>query len=75
MAEPVLKRVHSLRERFDDSLSSYRNELLGFLARIESQGKGILQPHQLLAEFEAVFTGNNKKLADSVFGEVLRSAQ
>ncbi|KAI3833499.1 hypothetical protein MKW98_024498 [Papaver atlanticum] len=75
MAEPVLKRVHSLRERFDESLSSYRNELLGFLARIESQGKGILQPHQLLAEFEAVFTGNNKKLADSVFGEVLRSAQ
>ncbi|RZC91663.1 hypothetical protein C5167_027731 [Papaver somniferum] len=75
MAEPVLQRVHSLRERFDDSLSSYRNELLAFLGRIESQGKGILQPHQLLAEFEAVFAGNNKKLADSVFGEILRSAQ
>ncbi|KAI3973157.1 hypothetical protein MKX01_020892 [Papaver californicum] len=75
MAEPVLQRVHSLKERFGDSLSSYRNELLAFLARIESQGKGILQPHQLLAEFEEVFTGNNKKLADSVFGEVLRSAQ
>ncbi|KAI3913852.1 hypothetical protein MKW92_051637 [Papaver armeniacum] len=75
MAEPVLLRVHSLRERFDESLSSYRNELLAFLGRIESQGKGILQPHQLLSEFEAIFTGNNKKLADSVFGEVLRCAQ
>ncbi|KAI3965276.1 hypothetical protein MKX01_036605 [Papaver californicum] len=75
MAEPVLQRVLSLKERFGDSLLSYRNELLAFLARIESQGKGILQPHHLLAEFEAVFAGNKKKLADSVFGEVLRSAQ
>ncbi|MCL7045680.1 hypothetical protein MKW94_027271 [Papaver nudicaule] len=75
MGEPVLQRVHSLRERFDENLSYYRNELLAFLARIESQGKGILQPHQLLSELEVVFEGSNKKLTDGVFGEVLRTTQ
>ncbi|KAK2992569.1 hypothetical protein RJ640_009179 [Escallonia rubra] len=69
MAERVLTRVHSLRERFDATLSTHRNEILSFLARIESHGIGILKPHQLLAEFEA------SKIHDGAFAEVLRSTQ
>ncbi|OVA13007.1 Sucrose synthase [Macleaya cordata] len=75
MVEHVLTRVHSLRERFHETLSSFRNELLALLARLESQGKGILQPHHLFAELEAIFEGDKKKLTEGEFGEVLRSTQ
>ncbi|KAJ8621269.1 hypothetical protein MRB53_029798 [Persea americana] len=76
MAERRLTRVHSLRERLDATLATYRNQLIGLLSRYVSQGKGILQPHQLLAEFEAVIPEEEKqKLKDSAFGDVLRATQ
>ncbi|XP_023530913.1 sucrose synthase [Cucurbita pepo subsp. pepo] len=75
MAERLLNRVHSLRERLDETLITQRNEILALLSRIEAQGKGILQHHQLIAEFETIPEENRKKLADGAFGEVLRSTQ
>lgn len=71
----VLSRVNSLRESLDDTLSAHRNEILGFLSRIEGKGKGFLQPHQLIAEFEAIPEANRKKLVNSAFGEVLNHTQ
>lgn len=75
MAERTLTRVHSLRERLDETLLAHRNEILALLSRIEAKGKGILQHHQLIAEFEAIPEENRKKLADGAFAEVLRSTQ
>lgn len=75
MAERVLTRVHSLRERLDGTLAAHRNEILSFLARIEAHGKGILKPHQLLAEFEAIHQSDGGKLPDHAFKEVLKSTQ
>ncbi|KAF8393683.1 hypothetical protein HHK36_021930 [Tetracentron sinense] len=75
MAERKLSRVHSLRERLGETLSAHRNELLKLLSRIESLGKGILQPHHLLAEFEAISKEDKQKLTDGAFGEVLKSTQ
>lgn len=41
-----------------------------------NHGKGLLQPHQLLAEFEAVISeADQQRLKDSAFGDVLRAAQ
>ncbi|XP_051149531.1 sucrose synthase-like [Andrographis paniculata] len=68
MAQPVLSRVHSLRERLDATLAAHRNEIMLFLSRIEGHGKGILKPHQLLSEFH----GN---LQDHAFKDVLNSTQ
>ncbi|KAL6323062.1 hypothetical protein AAG906_024632 [Vitis piasezkii] len=62
MADRVLTGVHSLRARLDETLTAHRNEILSFLSRIEGHGKGILQPHQLLAD-------------DGPFGDVLKSIQ
>nr|AGM14949.1 sucrose synthase 4 [Hevea brasiliensis] len=75
MAERVITRVHSIRERLDETLSAHRNEIVALLSRIEGKGKGILQHHHIIAEFEAIPEENRKKLLDSVFGEVLRSTQ
>lgn len=75
MAERVLTRVHSLRERLDETLSSSRNEIVALLSRIEGKGKGILQHHQLIAEVEAIPEVSRQKLLDGAFGEVLRSTQ
>ncbi|PRQ47087.1 putative sucrose synthase [Rosa chinensis] len=71
----VLSRVHSLRERLDDTLSAHRNEILGFLSRIEAKGKGFLQPHQLIDEFEAIPEASRQKLSEGAFGEVLKNTQ
>ncbi|XP_057536470.1 sucrose synthase [Amaranthus tricolor] len=68
-----LTRVPSLKERLDETLTAQRNEILSFLSRIASHGKGILQPHQLLSEFDAV--SDKHKLSDGPFGEVLRHTQ
>lgn len=68
-----LTRVPSLKERLDETLTAQRNEILSFLSRIVSHGKGILQPHELLSEFEAV--SDKHKLADGPFGEVFRHTQ
>ncbi|GKA85961.1 sucrose synthase [Tanacetum coccineum] len=62
MAERVLTRVHSLRERLDSTLATHRNEILMVLSRIESHGKGILKPHQVMAEFEAICKEDQTKL-------------
>nr|GMD32204.1 sucrose synthase [Ipomoea batatas]GMD35386.1 sucrose synthase [Ipomoea batatas]GMD37094.1 sucrose synthase [Ipomoea batatas]GMD38650.1 sucrose synthase [Ipomoea batatas]GME19352.1 sucrose synthase [Ipomoea batatas] len=43
MADRVLTRVHSLRERLDATLAAHRNEILLFMSRIESHGKGGLK--------------------------------
>ncbi|KAH6818403.1 sucrose synthase 4 [Perilla frutescens var. frutescens] len=75
MAERVLNRVHSLRERLDATLAAHRNEILLFLSRIEAHGKGILKPHQLLAEFEAICEADKAKLQDHAFKDLLKSTQ
>lgn len=43
--------------------------------RIEAKGKGILQHHQVIAEFEEIPEENRQKLLNGAFGEVLRSTQ
>ncbi|KAJ8426115.1 hypothetical protein Cgig2_005760 [Carnegiea gigantea] len=68
-----LTRVPSLKERLDETLTAQRNDILNFLSRIVSHGKGILQPHQVLSEYEAL--SDKQKLADGPFGEVLRHIQ
>lgn len=75
MAERAITRVHSIRERLDETLAANRNEIVALLTRIEGKGKGILQHHQIIAEFEAIPEDSRKKLLESVFGEVLRAAQ
>nr|QCQ29556.1 sucrose synthase [Camellia fraterna] len=75
MASHVLTRVHSLRDRLDGTLSTHRNELLLLLSNIQKHGKGILKPHQIEAEFEALPIHAQQKLHDGPFGEVLKSAQ
>ncbi|OWM74348.1 sucrose synthase [Punica granatum] len=75
MGERVLTRVHSLRERLDQTLLAQRNDVLAFLSRVEAKGKGILQHHQLIAEFEAIPEEHRNKLSQGAFGEVLRSTQ
>ena len=75
MATDRLTRVHSLRERLDETLTANRNEILALLSRIEAKGKGILQHHQVIAEFEEIPEENRQKLTDGAFGEVLRSTQ
>nr|QCQ29550.1 sucrose synthase [Camellia fraterna] len=75
MASHVLTGVHSLRDRLDGTLSTHRNELLLLLSNIEKHGKGILKPHQIEAEFEALPIHAQQKLHDGPFGEVLKSAQ
>ena len=43
--------------------------------RIEGKGKGILQHHQIILEFEAIPAENQKKLADGAFYEILKATQ
>lgn len=74
MPEKVYTRVHSLRERLDSTLATQRNEILMVLSRIVSHGKGILKPHQLMAEFDAICK-EDTKLLDGAFHEVLKSTQ
>ncbi|ERN00657.1 hypothetical protein AMTRI_Chr13g117070 [Amborella trichopoda] len=76
MATRRLTRVLSMRERVEDTLSAHRNELVCLLSRYVEQGKGILQPHQLLDEFEKVIAEEDRqKLSQGLFGDVLRSTQ
>ncbi|XAR61364.1 Sucrose synthase [Bertholletia excelsa] len=77
MATPKLMRSPSLRERVEDTLSAHRNELVSLLSRFVAQGKGILQPHQLIDEFENVVDDGeaDQTLKDGPFDEVLKSTQ
>ncbi|XP_021864141.1 sucrose synthase [Spinacia oleracea] len=68
-----LTRVPSLKERLDETLVAQRNEILSYLSKMVSHGKGILQTHELLSDFEALSEKN--KLADGPFGEVFRHTQ
>ncbi|XP_047325411.1 sucrose synthase 2 [Impatiens glandulifera] len=77
MASPELKRIPSMRERVEDTLSDHRNELVSLLSRYVAQGKGLLQPHSLVDELDNMVAedSSKKKLSEGPFGEVLKSAQ
>lgn len=77
MSGPKLGRVPSLRERVEDTLLAHRNELVALLSRYVAQGKGILQPHNLIDELDNVICDETAcvKLSDGPFGEVLKTAQ
>ncbi|XP_020240409.1 sucrose synthase [Cajanus cajan] len=75
MANHPLTHSRSFRERLDETLAGHRNEIIALLSRLEAKGKGILQHHQVIAEFEEIPEENRKKLLDGTFGEVLRSTQ
>ncbi|KAL3531498.1 hypothetical protein ACH5RR_010820 [Cinchona calisaya] len=72
-----LQKAPSMRERVEDTLSAHRNELIALLSRYVAQGKGILQPHNLIDELDNMVVDETacKKLSDGPFSEVLRSAQ
>lgn len=74
---PKLTRIPSMRDRVEDTLSAHRNEIVALLSRYVAQGKGILQPHDLLDELEKLITDDKARLAlsEGPFGEVLKSAQ
>jgi Sucrose synthase len=47
-----------------------------FMHRFVKQGKGMLQPHQIIAEYDsAIPEADREKLKDSAFDDVLRAAQ
>ncbi|XP_072972269.1 sucrose synthase 1 [Typha angustifolia] len=72
----VLSRLHSVRERIGDSLSAHPNELVALFSRFVNQGKGMLLPHQILAEYNAVIPEADKeKLKDGAFEDVMKAAQ
>ncbi|PKA47064.1 Sucrose synthase 1 [Apostasia shenzhenica] len=76
MADQSFNRAHKVRECIGDSLSVHKNELLAIFSRFVNQGKGMLQRHQLLVEYEAVIPeGERQKLKDGAFEDVLRAAQ
>ncbi|KAL2327567.1 hypothetical protein Fmac_020994 [Flemingia macrophylla] len=75
MVNHPLTHSHSFCQRFDETLVGHRNEILAILSRLEAKGKGILQHHQVIAEFEEIPEETRKKLLDGTFGEVLRSTQ
>ncbi|KAL5701086.1 sucrose synthase [Ranunculus cassubicifolius] len=76
MVSPKLTRIPSIRERVEDTLSAHRNELVSLLSRYVSQGKGILQPHHLIDELEAVLGEKGcENLADGPFCDVLKNTQ
>ncbi|KAJ0987469.1 hypothetical protein J5N97_005825 [Dioscorea zingiberensis] len=76
MSDPALSRVHSVRERLVDDLSAHRNELVAIFSRFVNQGKGMLQPHQLQAEYEAVISPADREgLKNGIFEDVLKAAQ
>ncbi|KAK8503203.1 hypothetical protein V6N13_025962 [Hibiscus sabdariffa] len=75
MAELDLNRVQSLRERLDETLIAHRNQVLAFFSRIEGKGKGILQHHQIILEYEAITEENRKKLSEGAFSEILKATQ
>ncbi|KAG6499583.1 sucrose synthase 2-like isoform X2 [Zingiber officinale] len=76
MPQRSLTRALSVRERIGDSLSSHPNELVALFSRFIHQGKGMLQPHQLLAEYGATFSEADKeKLKDGAFEDVIKAAQ
>ncbi|CAN0889053.1 Sucrose synthase 2 [Linum grandiflorum] len=76
MANPKLGRNLSMRDRVEDTLSAHRNQLVSLLSRYVDQGKGILQPHNLLDELDNIICDEQDRetLRNGPFGEVLKSA-
>jgi sucrose synthase len=69
-----LTRIHSVRERLGDTLSAHPNELIALFTRYVNQGQGMLQRHQLLAEYDTITSsGEIQKLP--VFDDVIGAAQ
>ncbi|PRQ46823.1 putative sucrose synthase [Rosa chinensis] len=66
MADPSSCAHCSIYERLDWTESVHRDEILAVLSRVESKGKGFVQPQQLVAEFEAI---------PEAFGEVSKNIQ
>ncbi|XP_062016629.1 sucrose synthase-like [Rosa rugosa] len=66
MADPSSCAHCSIYERLDWTESVHRDEILAVLSRVESNGKGFVQPQQLVAEFEAI---------PEAFGEVSKNIQ
>ncbi|KAI4349687.1 hypothetical protein L6164_010249 [Bauhinia variegata] len=77
MSNPKLVRLPSLRDRVEDTLSVHRNELVSLLSRYVAQGKGILQPHNLIDELEDILGEDQAslELKNSPFSEILKSTQ
>nr|XP_016512968.1 PREDICTED: sucrose synthase 2-like [Nicotiana tabacum] len=77
MVNPKFTRVPSMRERVEDTLSAHRNQLVALLSRYVAQGKGILQPHHLIDEFNNAVCDDTacEKLKDGPFSEVLKATQ
>ncbi|KAL4297961.1 hypothetical protein GQ457_12G021720 [Hibiscus cannabinus] len=75
MAELDLNRVQSLHELLDETLIAHRKQVLAFFSRIEGKGKGILQHHQIILEYEAITEENRKKLSEGAFSEILKATQ
>ncbi|KAI5021490.1 hypothetical protein ZWY2020_058220 [Hordeum vulgare] len=47
----VLSRLHSIREHIGDSLFAHSNELVAVFTRLVNLGNGMLQSHQIIAEY------------------------
>ncbi|WMV48609.1 hypothetical protein MTR67_041994 [Solanum verrucosum] len=77
MSNPKFTRVPSMRERVEDTLSAHRNQLVALLSRYVAQGKGILQPHHLIDEFNSAVCDDTacEKLKEGPFCEILKSTQ
>jgi sucrose synthase len=66
MADSSSCAHYSIYERLDWTGSIHRDEILAVLSRLESKGKGFVQPKHLFAEFEAI---------PEAFGEVSKNIQ
>lgn len=77
MSTSKFERQPSIRERVEDTLGAHRNELVSLLSRYVAQGKGILQPHDLIDELDNIIGDEigRQNLRDGPFSEVLKSAQ
>ncbi|CAJ2629099.1 sucrose synthase 2-like [Trifolium pratense] len=72
-----LARLPSIRDRVEGTLSAHRNELVSLLSRYVDQGKGILQPHNLIDELESIHgeAQATEDLKSGPFGQIIKSAQ
>nr|XP_043619161.1 sucrose synthase-like [Erigeron canadensis] len=75
MADRVLAPLDTLRERLDATLAIHGNDFLKLLSRIESYGKGILKPQQVITEFEAICKDSQNKPKDGFLDSILKSTQ
>ncbi|XP_004287544.1 PREDICTED: sucrose synthase-like [Fragaria vesca subsp. vesca] len=66
MADPSSCAHCSIYERLDWTMSDHRVEILAVLSKLESNGKGFVQPQQLVAVFQAI---------PEAFGEVSKNIQ